>query len=40
MLNGIWFFLNDKEETKEVVDRLFRNVERNQEQNTITNTAN
>lgn len=40
MLNGIWFFLNDKEETKEVVDRLFRNVESNQEQNTITNTAN
>ena len=40
ILNGIWFFLNDKEETEEVVNKLFRNEEKNLEQNTATNTAN
>lgn len=40
VLNGIWFFLNDKEETEEVVDRLFRNGANNQEQNIETNTTN
>ena len=39
VLNGIWFFLNDKEETKEVVDRLFRDGANNQNENTTTNTA-
>lgn len=40
VLNGIWFFLNDKEETEEVIDRLFRNGANNQEQNIETNTTN
>ena len=39
VLNGIWFFLNDKEETKEVVDRLFRDGANNQNENTTTNTV-
>ena len=36
VLNGIWFFLNDKKETEEVVNRLFRNTESNQTENTNT----
>ena len=36
VLNGIWFFLNDKEETEEVVNRLFRNTESNQTENANT----
>ena len=40
ILNGIWFFLNDKEQTEEVVNKLFRNEENNLEQNTATNTTN
>ena len=37
LLNGIWFFLNDKEETEEVVNRLFRDEEsNNQGENNIT----
>lgn len=39
VLNGIWFFLNDKKETEEVVNRLFRNTESNQTEgaNTASN---
>lgn len=36
VLNGIWFFLNDKKETEKVVNRLFRNTESNQTENTNT----
>lgn len=36
VLNGIWFFLNDKKETEEVVNILFRNTESNQTENTNT----
>ena len=36
VLNGIWFFLNDEKETEEVVNRLFRNTESNQTENTNT----
>lgn len=39
VLNGIWFFLNDKDKTEEVVNRLFRNTESNQTEgaNTASN---
>lgn len=39
VLNGIWFFLNDKKETEEVVNRLFRNTESNKTEgaNTASN---